>query len=137
MSEFEISQCDPSAVPAVWAQLGDDISRGLRHGQGDEATPKQLMAQVLCGDDIMWVIHRGDEYVACLVVSVLQSNIRKVFVEMLAGSEMDKWAEQVENLLRDYRDLVGAECIEASCRKGLARYLGRRGWKQKAIVMSL
>lgn len=73
-----------------------------------------------------------------MVVSVKQYPTgRKLFVELLVGTDMEQWVDQLERVLIECRDLVGAMCIEASCRIGLAKKLGKRGWSKKAIVMEL
>jgi hypothetical protein len=39
--------------------------------------------------------------------------------------------------LRDYRDLIGADCLEAVVRDGMTRWLAELGWHRQATVMRL
>lgn len=114
------------------------IERALSHGQGDGTSWEHMLAAILMQKMTLWVIHEGDDIVACVVLSVNEhAKGKKVFVQLTAGRDLDRWIDQIEGLLRDYRDLVGAMTIEASCRKGLARRLSRRGWGKKAVIMEL
>lgn len=113
------------------------IRKGLSHGQGDESTPEQLKAAIERGESQLWVIHEGEDIKAGVVVSVTDTAVRKVWVDLLAGRDMNEWLPELVSTLADFRDLVGAKCVEASCRPGLAKHLKPLGWKRKAIVMSL
>lgn len=83
----------------------------------------------------MWVIH--DEYVrACVIVSVKEyPNKKTVFVELTAGKDLDVWIEELESTLRDYKEHVGAQTIEACMRTGLMKRLNN--WRTKAILAEL
>jgi len=133
-----ISQVQTGDLGAVWPRVRPLVERALRHGQGDGTSVEVVLAGLVEGVTQLWVIHEGDDIQACIVLSVTSHpKGRKVFVELLSGEGMDDWADALEGLLRDFKDLTGSACIEASCRKGLARYLSRRGWKTKAVIMSL
>lgn len=114
------------------------IERALSHGEGDSTTSAHLLAAVLTGDLQLWVVHDGPEIVAGLVVAVyIHPGKRTVWVELCAGRDLDRWIADIERLLRDFRDIVGADTVEASCRPGLAHRLGKRGWSRKAIRLEL
>lgn len=132
-----ISRVEPENVGLVWAELEPMILKGLSRGQGDECHPEVMKARIVAGDLQLWAVVEDDELTGACVLSVRDSAVRKVWVELLAGKNMDSWADELEGLLKDFRDLLGASCVEASCRPGLAAYLKERGWKQKAIIMSL
>jgi hypothetical protein len=132
-----ISHVPPASVGAVWAALSPMIEKGLSHGQGDETSPEQMRAAIERGDMQMWVVHEGEDIKAGIVLSVTDAAVRKLWVEMLVGRDMGEWIDELERLVCDFRDLIGAGCVEASCRPGLAKYLARRKWKRKAIIMSL
>ncbi len=86
----------------------------------------------------MWVSHEDGQIDSGIIISVTQNlNGQKVWVELLAGEDMDSWVDDMEGSLKKFQDFIGAMCVEASCRPGLAKYLKRRGWKEKAIVMEL
>lgn len=131
-----ISAVPPHLVDDVFDKLAKQIAKGLSQGQGDGTTEVEMRVGVKAGQMNMWAIHDDEELYAAVVLSVTQhSTGRKVFVELLAGTSMDDWIEELVKMLMDYRDLVGAMCIEASCRRGLAKYLKGMGWKTKAIIM--
>jgi hypothetical protein len=115
------------------------IERALSHGAGDCITVGGLYRKCADGELSMWVVHEGDDIIACLILSVHQFEAKRtLFVEILAGRGMDDWIGNVEPLLADCAALLGADTIEASCRLGLARRLVKRGtWKQKAVLMEM
>jgi len=125
----------PEAL-AVLAQFAPQIKKALRCGQGDAVTPEEVLASIVDERAQVWAAHEDGEAHAVVVLSVPQYRVgRKVFVEFLAGGKMNEWADEMESALLECGERVGAMCVEASCRPGLARYLKRRGWKQKAIIM--
>jgi hypothetical protein len=114
------------------------IERGLSKGQGDWMSSSRLLERVLLGKSHLWAIHENQEVIA-LVIFAVRSNelMTKIIVELLAGQEMPLWSEKVQELLLDFKDIIGADCIDASCRPGLAKYLSKSGWSKKAIIMEL
>lgn len=126
----------PHQVDVVWPLIEEWVERGLRHGQGDESTPEQLKNTVVTGDNLLWIAVIGDRLQAALFVAVQDTNVRKLFVDMLVGENMDTWIDAMQSKLVTFKDLMGATCIESSCRPGLAKYLRKLGWKPKATIMS-
>lgn len=123
---------------AVWSRLVPMIERGLSHGQGDNTTVDHMLFSLVKGRTNLWVAMEGDNLLAGVILSVKTTDAgRKLWIDMLAGGERWKWADQLESLVAEYAKLTGSNCIECSCRPGLARILKRRGWRQKAIVMEL
>jgi len=125
-------------IEYVWPAVLPMIERGLRHGQGDGTTVDVMRHKVMAGDWLMWAVHEGDDVKAVVILSVnVHATGKKVFIQMLAGHDMDQWQEELQGLLLDFRDVIGAMCIEASCRKGLVKRLSKLGWREKAVVMEL
>lgn len=135
---LEVSHVPPELVPEVWFRLRPMIERGLAHGAGDTTTAEHMFASIIRGDMQLWAVHEGSEIIAGLVVSVRKTSVKTwVHIELAAGRDLDRWADRLEGLLRDFRDLTGADTIEASCRLGLAHRLKKRGWRRKAVLMEL
>jgi hypothetical protein len=136
--QIEISSVPQEMVIPVWQSQIDMIERGLSKGQGDWMSSSRLLERVLLGKSHLWAIHENQEVIA-LVIFAVRSNelMTKIIVELLAGQEMPLWSEKVQELLLDFKDIIGADCIDASCRPGLAKYLSKSGWSKKAIIMEL
>lgn len=114
------------------------VKRGLAHGQGDGTTSDHMLGKILKGDLYLWAIIDGEEVLAGVVLSVrVKDTGLKVWVEMLAGKDRDLWADELVELLSDFQKLIGARCVEASCRPGIARLMKQMGWREKAVVMEL
>ena len=83
----------------------------------------------------MWVVHDPDIR-AGVILSIQEfPNKKTLYVEILAGQNMGEWLGELEEKLIEYKEFVGANTIEASCRAGLAKKL--KNWKAKAIAMEL
>ena len=123
-------------APHVLAQFAKQVKRALSSGQGDSVTAEEMLARVMDGRSYVWVAHEDGEPAGVAVLSAPEYRSgRKVFVDFLAGARLDEWVDPMESALLEARERVGAMCVEASCRPGLSRYLKRRGWKVKAVIM--
>jgi hypothetical protein len=137
-SSPEFSSVKPDQVDFVFAALDKQIQRALSRGQGDGTTPEHMKAAIIRGDMYMWAVVADQEIVACIVLSVRQTDtIKKLIIQLLAGRDSDWWGDELETLLQDFKDLVGATCIEACCRPGVVKKLHNRGWRKKSVVMEL
>lgn len=135
-AELTLSHVRPEDAVDIWRSMERPIRAGLRRGQGDQTTFEHMLGGILQRKSQLWAVHDGSDIHAVVVVSApVHATMTKVFVQLIAGHGLDRWADLVEARLEELRELVEADLIEASCRPGLARYLQRRGWKQKAIVM--
>lgn len=125
----------PDHLDGPWSELLQKIEQGLKHGQGDSYTADQLHQLIKSGKMMMWAL---DDLSGCMIVSVLNFPSKKVlFVELIAGRGMDRHVDGGEKALNDYKELINADTIEASCRSGLVKLLTRRGWRKKATIMEL
>jgi hypothetical protein len=135
--EIKVSSVPMDQVLYVWSSQIDMIERGMSRGQADWGSAEDLLDQVLRGSSQLWVVHRGEEVLAVVVFCVRSNEfMTKLFIQLLAGRDMPSWIN-FQSMLQDFAELIGADCIEASCRPGLAKFLKNHGWKQKAIIMEL
>jgi hypothetical protein len=133
-----ISQVTAEQVDVVWPHFLPMVERALRHGQGDAMAPCDVFGKIKSGDWILWIAHEGEDVMAGVVIEVSQFPRKKVvFVVMLVGSRWDEWADDLEKVLLEFKELNHADCIETSCRDGLVKKLGKRGWGRKATIMEL
>lgn len=131
-----ISEVPRAAISTAVNAVFRHIKKALRSGQGDATNMQEFMHALDTGRMSLWAVHDEGEIQAVAGLSVTQyATGRKVFVHVLAGSGMDEWGDQMERALQDCRDVTGSMCVEASCRPGLAKYLKKRGWKTKAVIM--
>ena len=135
---LEVSYVPLDSVERVWQSQIEMIERAMSKGQGDWASSEEMLESLLEAKGQLWAIHRSGDVVAVVVISVsCNKHMTKLFVRLVAGSGISEWVGMVvENLLR-MKETVGADCIEASCRPGLAKYLRSIGWSQKAIIVEL
>lgn len=131
-----VSAVAPADAVAVLSEVEPQFLEAMASGQGDAHTVREFVESIRDGKQSLWAIHENDAVEAVLALSVTQhATGRKVFVNLLAGEGMLRWGDEVEDTLKKCRDLSDAMCIEASCRPVLSRYLKRRGWKVKAVIM--
>lgn len=132
---MRVSYVHPGLADHVWKEILPMVERGVRKGQGDHTTPERLLEGIKSGDLVLLIVV-DDKIRAGCIVDILQHHTKKVlFVVMLAGEGMNDWIDALISSLVQYKDAVGADAIEASCRDGLVRYLGKRGWSKKAVIM--
>lgn len=131
-----ISAVDPKDAVAVLSEVEGPFLEALSCGQGDAHTPAEVIQSIHHGKQSLWAVHEDGAVEAVLGLSITQhATGQKVFVNFLAGRGMFRWGDELESKLTECRDRAGAMCVEASCRPELARYLERRGWKTKSVIM--
>lgn len=131
-----ISAVPNESIDLVWNTLLPQIEKALSCGMGDGETKESLLEGVKDGSMFMIVAHEGDDIYAGGVLSVQEHpNKKTLFVELLAGKDLDKWIEESDDTLKRIKDEIKADCIEASCRPGLTKRL--KNWKTKATIMEL
>lgn len=136
IEQLSVSEVNPEVAASIWPTIEPMIARALRHGQGDNTTPEYVLAAILQKLSTLWVAHDGNEILGCVVFRVQEQDVcRKVWIDFIAGRDFMRWYRQTHDLLLDYMEVIGAKCIEGSCRPGMARFLKKMGSKQKAIIM--
>jgi hypothetical protein len=124
-------------VQYVWSSQLEMVEKAMAKGQADWGSAADLLSAILKEKSLLWAVHQGDDILAVVVTCVdANKHMRKMFVQLLAGDGMEHWIEHQQTLL-EFADYAGVECIEASCRPGLAKFLKGHGWSQKAIIMEL
>lgn len=132
---MDISLITADSLPAVWRQMRPKIIKALGDGMGIHYTEEHYYQEVLSGRMQLWAAHEC-EVVAVGIISVNEfPKGKSIFIELLAGSKLDEWLEDVEPLLHEYARQIGATTIEASCRPGLVKKLTR--WRPVATLMRL
>lgn len=132
----DVSHVPPEQVGIVWPQILDQVERGLRHAAGDTITADHILRSILQGDMILWVVHEGDNVTAAIILEVIQHPAKKTLaVVLIAGRDFHGWCEQVNQMIRDFADLIGVDSVESVSRRGAAKWLESLGWRRKAIVM--
>lgn len=134
-----ISPVPLEAVDYVWESQAHMVKRGMRMGVADWGTADWLLGRIKNELSLLWAVHRGEEVMGIIVTTVESNDLmKKLFVQLLAGKNMDEWNwEHNTQVFRKYVEYVGADCVEAACRPGMARFLKNKGWSQKAIIMEL
>lgn len=137
-SQLSVKTVPPGSVGLVWQHVLPMIRRGLARGEGDSTTSDILRIDVERGDKILWAVTDGDEILAAVILNIVQHPAKRtLFVVLVAGKDMHRWLGMIQDLLLDFKDLVGADTVEASVRDGLTRWLSKTGWKRKATIMQL
>lgn len=132
---MQISFVPAESVDSVWETFRPQILKALTKGAGEHQTEEFFREQVKSGAMVMLIAH-DDGPIACGILSVINYTKHKVlFIELLAGKDLDSWLPSVETILKQYRDQIGATTIEASCRPGFVKKLAN--WQRKAVLMEL
>lgn len=135
-SSLSVSRVWPEHFEFVWDQVQPMVRRGLRHGAGDTLTQDGLKKSILNGDMELWAVHDDDSITAIVVLQIVERERGLVlFVVLVAGRDFDNWSSHVNDLIAKYAEQIGAYSVEATARKGMAKWLEKLGWKRKAILM--
>lgn len=136
MSGYQVSAVAGREVDAVWPKIDAMVTRGLEAIHDDTTTSALLREGVRHGRLVLWIVHSGDEIVAAIVLNIVKRFGGPVLlVVMIAGRDFEAWAPQVQQLLQDYRQLIGATRIESVSRPGMEKWMRRLGWRRRAVMM--
>ena len=130
-----VSAVTEDTLEHCWNALKGEIAIALEHGHGDLTSLDEVYKSLKDKTFFMWVIHEGEQIYAGVIFSIQEARKRTLWVEILAGRDMDLWLDDAERILREYKDVIGADCVGASCRVGLVKKL--KNWEVKAISMEL
>lgn len=135
----DVSQVTGEQINEHWELFAPLIQKALNQGQGDGMPADEFRPQLVSGAKQLWAIHNQDEIRAVAVISVDErvGAGYKIIVETLGGEGIDDWIGVLVERLQELKEIMGAYCIEASCRPGLARYMKRLGWSHKATIMEI
>ncbi|MEM7003118.1 MAG: hypothetical protein AAF529_20185 [Pseudomonadota bacterium] len=124
-------------IPKIWPEVRELIGDALKHAQGDGVSPDVLLPDLLNEDLGMLLVTDHDRIRMVMVFGIERTTITKFCIHILAGDDMQEWFDWAWPKVQGVAELVGAECIEASCRPGMAKLLKKRGWKQQAVIMRI
>lgn len=131
-----ISTVPPDQLDFVWNQVEPQIEKAFSTGAGDRSSPAHLYQAVQDGLAHCLAVHQDGDVEAAIFISIKDfPTMRTLFVEVLAGRNLDSWLDDVEAVLKEYKKRLGADKIEASVRAGLAKRLTH--WRQKSILLEL
>lgn len=136
---WQIGEIRGQDLDRYWGLIAPRLQEALNQGQGDGMPANELREGFETGLRQLWAIHDEDQLTAIAVICVERTPGvgLKIFVELLQGERMDEWIQLLVDTLYELKEMVGAFCIEASCRPGLGKYMQRLGWKHKATIMEL
>lgn len=133
---IEIRSVPDEMICEVWLSQIEMIEKGLSRGQGDDVSSNDMLASILTGKNRLLVVHRVEDIIAIVVLSVIETPKKtKLFVELIAGRDFPLWIDHLQEVLVNFKESIGADCVEASCRPGLEGCLSKIGWSKKATIM--
>lgn len=129
----DVARVPPHLALDVLAQVETQARRGMERSS---LSYEELRAACVRGAMDLWAVHDEGEVIAVIVLQVTKRTSGLVLgVVLAAGRDMSLWLEDVERLIAEYAELLGAVLVVSTARPGLARLLKRFGWKPRAIVM--
>lgn len=100
-------------------------------------TPADVLASISERRACMWLVEDVDgEILACMVTRVASNGDRRwLEVLTIAGSGWASWIAEIQAALERYAEQERCECIRATCRPGLERWMNEIGWRKRQIIM--
>lgn len=121
-------------IPRVWTLFQQQIGDALAHGAGESEDAAAMLRRLFNGDSVMLAAQGEELILGCLVYSIKQyTKGSAVFVELIAGKQLDKWVESMEEALVNIQTHAEADMIEGISRPGMTKLL--KNWRQKAVIM--
>jgi hypothetical protein len=107
------------------------IERALKHG--DDMTLEDVKREVFDREIGLLVEENLNAVLGYRVVTTPTQKV--LWILFLSGEDAKTWAGELEEIIAKIKKEVGADSIQASCRDGMAKRLGDRGWKRKEVIM--
>ena len=87
----------------------------------------------------LWVAHHSEMGIAAAFVTRVATypNRRTLVVDFAGGTRMTEWVDLAQRTFREYALQAGLSGVELYGRPGWLRMLGRLGWQQEFVVMSV
>jgi hypothetical protein len=96
-------------------------------------TAEQVLSDVADGRLIVWIVSRETKVVGVFTTRIVESAIRYVAVEDLAGEDMESWLWEAHRALETWARELGAQQITFDGRRGWQRVLQSLGYETKRI----
>lgn len=129
---FRPEEIDPATWPAIFAILRPAIERTTT-----TEPVADLIDELLSHRAQLWVSRTegGDPIAAAVSELIRTPRGHLVNGRLLAGRGMGLWLDDLIACIAEHAAYVGAIGIQITGRKGWARVLARRGFRERAIVM--
>lgn len=100
-------------------------------------TTRDVYAAIHDDNAIAWLILDADESIkAAAVTQVLENDAHRWMVVLtLGGQDFAKWSQALQAEFEQYAAETGCQFIRAQCRRGMAKWLKRLGWRERIVTM--
>ena len=121
------------AVEQVWPKLYEMVAPAC----DETITPAVIAARIYHGKAIAWCVVNDLEIRAVMVTEVRigPAGDRWIEVVTLGGKGLDEWDELLAEALERHRLSEDVEFCRTYARPGMAKILGKRGWRERKRCM--
>lgn len=117
----------PDSIPLFWSEIVPIVQRALEHDY-DKTSPADLLKRFMLGTFQLWAVFSETASIDCVVVTEILDfpNTSKLHVFLCAsvdGTGGDKYYNLGMPVLTEFAREHNCSCLQAYCRKGLARKL--------------
>lgn len=143
--EHRITALAPDWAARVWPQVEHYIAKALKRGGLERAyQPQDVLADVLLGSCLLWIVSRGDAANIKIDAAIVTRRIdyrrcSTVYVSLIGGSNLKAWWDKAEDAIDKYAKglpsipgTAGVVGLEGGNRKGWAR---KPGWEVTGVMM--
>jgi len=132
MNDLTITSVPTTLIDYIWDEVEEMLERVIKKAP-DDLVSEVIKERLKAGENMLMIIYRDTELVAALVLDVrtLDSGVRYLSIPVIAGSEMDEWAEDFLDIARAIaKDYNCTELRGMAARPGWLRYLKSKGWEE-------
>ena len=137
---IEAQVVDPEKdLPRVWDAVKDDVRRGFKRGHGDTTNETNFLNDLVNRETQMLAFLDGDKIVGCMTFSISQRDTGPVpFIGMVTAKPLnDEIIDVAVAAVKTIASNVGAKRVETIARPGVVAAWKTRGWKSKAVIMTM
>lgn len=129
---FQIMEIQPLAVGEVWGRVEDLIRQAINASPeyAKLETPQDVRDRCLAGDYTLWLIFKGTDLKAALVVSLTSFSRSSIFdINYCGGTEIDSWIEDFYNYTVERARNLGCRFVKIDGRYAWIKKLEGLGFK--------
>ena len=126
---IELWPVEPDDVEAAWSLVGRDVRDACAESDG-ELDADLVQAALGIGEAVLWMVVEGDAYHGVVVAEATRTGFCNVILLRLSP-RAPRLA--LRTVLDQLHELTGLRLAAWSRRPGMARLLGRLGWKPRFV----
>ncbi len=136
MSDIVIGAIRPELIDVTWPVVEQHIQMAIQFSN-DELNLGMMKQSLINGTMILLVVYRGGKIIASCTLEkrTFDSGKEVVHISTLGGSDMELWADKMDETIEALALEQGCNELYIIGRKGWDKYLKKRGYNHVHTVL--